>query len=159
MVTAFVKQSITGGMPSNVFIQTFSKQPPYNQPKRPRGKPCSARAFFTVKKAHAFLTKGCVSTARKLFARCAKSSHLRDEQNVSGRQSRRITWLPILFRPAGRNSTRLLSGYSQSFWGYFPSFFRRWMASFTFGRSSLYVTPYHASIHGSTRTQAVSSAS
>ena len=44
------------------------------------------------------LEKDCTVTARKLFARCAKSSHLHGERNCSGRQSRRIQWIFILFR-------------------------------------------------------------
>ena len=61
-----------------------------------------------VKKAGAFLTKGMrLDCAHNLCAFGAQIPHLRGNRYVSGQQSRRITWISILFRPAGRNSTRL----------------------------------------------------
>ena len=57
-------------------------------------------------KKQGFFVKGCALTARKLFARRAKSSHLQGEKYFSGWQSHRIKWISILFCPAGRNSTR-----------------------------------------------------
>ena len=48
--------------------------------------------------------------------------------------------------------------YSQSLAGYFPSRLSCPMADFTLSRSSLYVTPCHVSMHGSTRTRTFPSA-
>ena len=45
-------------------------------------------------------------TARKLFMRCMKSSHLQGEKYFSGRRSRRIKWIYILFCACGRKTLR-----------------------------------------------------
>ena len=75
--------------------------------KAAKKQPRKSGASRLSKKLTLFRQKECASTARKLFAQSAKSSHWLSEQYVSGRQSRRITWISTLFRPAGRNSARL----------------------------------------------------
>ena len=75
--------------------------------KKRRKQPRKSGASRLSKKLTLFRQKECASTARKLFAQSAKSSHWLSEQYVSGRQSRRITWISTLFRPARRNSARL----------------------------------------------------
>ena len=45
-------------------------------------------------------------TARKLFALRVKSSHLQGVEYVSGRRSRRITWISNFFHACGRETLR-----------------------------------------------------
>ena len=60
-----------------------------------------------VKKARAFLTeKMRLDCAHNFCPVGAKIPHLRGDMCFSGRQSRRIKQISILFRPAGQNSTR-----------------------------------------------------
>ena len=61
-----------------------------------------------MQKANAFcMEKMRLGCAHNLCAKGAQISHLRGDPYISGRQSRRIIWILILFRPAGRNSTRI----------------------------------------------------
>ena len=63
--------------------------------------------YFLMQKANAFcMEKMRLGCAHNLCAKGAQISHLRGDQYISGRQSRRIIWILILFHPAGRNSTR-----------------------------------------------------
>ena len=104
-------------------------------------------------------------TARIILPRWGKISHLQGVEYVSGRRSRRITWISILFHACGRETLR---GFSQTFEnpacsflgrvGFFGFLYERFLA---FCRTRCYDThalhhlrprrEYHAIIHAKKR--------